>query len=126
VRFNDLKVIFNRYDTEQNELQLSDDTDHFGDRELFENHYYEFKGKFSELLHTVNDRPRSSNNSLRSSRSGLSNHTPRSHASSTHIRLTTIGLPNFEGDTSSWLHYRDTFEALVFNNTRLHNVQKFE
>jgi len=34
-------------------------------------------------------------------------------------------LPTFEGDTCSWLHYRDTFEALVFNNTSLSNVQKF-
>ena len=57
--------------------------------------------------------------------SGHSNHTPRSHTSSTHIKLPTIALPTFEGDTCSWLHYRDTFEALVVNNTTLSNVQKF-
>jgi len=34
-------------------------------------------------------------------------------------------LPTFEGDTCSWLNYRDTFEALVVNNTTLSNVQKF-
>jgi hypothetical protein len=34
-------------------------------------------------------------------------------------------LPTFEGDTCSWLHLRDTFEALIFNNTSLSNVQKF-
>jgi hypothetical protein len=34
-------------------------------------------------------------------------------------------LQTFEGDTCSWLHYRDTFEALVANNTTLSNVQKF-
>jgi len=37
VRFDDLQGIFDRYDTAQNELELSDDTDYFGDRELFEN-----------------------------------------------------------------------------------------
>ena len=31
--FYDLQGIFDRYDTAQNELELSDDTDHFGDRE---------------------------------------------------------------------------------------------
>jgi hypothetical protein len=36
VRFNKLPDIFSRYDTAQSELELSDDTDHFGDRELFE------------------------------------------------------------------------------------------
>jgi len=37
VRFDGLQGIFDRYDTAQNELELFDDTDHFGDRELFEN-----------------------------------------------------------------------------------------
>jgi len=123
--FDDLKGIFDRYDTAQNELELSDETDHFGDREIFENQYYEVKSKFSELLHPVIDTPRSRNRSLRSSGSGHSNHTPRSHTSSTHITLPTIPLPNFEGDTCSWLHFRDTFEALIVNNTTLSNVQKF-
>jgi len=36
-----------------------------------------------------------------------------------------IALPTFEGHTCSWLHYRDTFEALIVNNTILSNVQKF-
>ena len=45
VRFDDLPGIFNRYDTAQNELELLDDTDHSGDRELFETQYYEVKGK---------------------------------------------------------------------------------
>ena len=37
MRFDDLQGIFDRYDTAQNEQELFDDTDHFGDRELFEN-----------------------------------------------------------------------------------------
>ena len=69
--------------------------------------------------------PPSRRSSPRSSLSGLSNHIPRSHTSSTHIKLQTIALPNFEGDTCSWLHQRDTFEALVVNHTTLSNVKKF-
>ena len=61
VRFDDLQGIFDRYDTAQNELELFDDTDYFGVRELFENQYYEVKAKFSELLHSVIDTPRSTN-----------------------------------------------------------------
>jgi len=44
---------------------------------------------------------------------------------SSHIKLPTIALPTFEGDTCSWLHYRDTFEALIVNKTTLANVQRF-
>jgi len=53
VRFNKLLDIFTRYDTAQSELELSDDTDHFGDTELFENQYYQVEAKFNELLHPV-------------------------------------------------------------------------
>jgi hypothetical protein len=36
LRFNKLPDIFNRYDAAQSELELSDDTDHSGDREKIE------------------------------------------------------------------------------------------
>ena len=49
MRCNKLPDIFNRYDIAQSELELSDDTDHTGDRELFENQYYEVEAKFSEI-----------------------------------------------------------------------------
>ena len=76
VMFVDLQGIFDTYDTAQNELELSDDTDHFGNGELFENEYYEVRAKFNELLHFVMDPP-SRHSSPRSSLSGHSNHTPR-------------------------------------------------
>jgi len=57
--------------------------------------------------------------------SGNSNNTPRSHGSIVQIKLPTIALPTFEGDTCHWLYYRDTYEALIVNNTTISNVQKF-
>jgi len=57
VRCNKLPGIFNRYDIAQSELELSDDTDHTGDRELFESQYYQVEAKFSEFLHPVMDPP---------------------------------------------------------------------
>jgi len=124
VWFNKLPDIFNRYDTAQSELELSDDTDHTSDREDFENQYYQFESRFIELLHPVVEPPRFRHNSPRSSLSGNSNNTPRSYCSA-HIRLPNIALPTFEGNTCSWLHFRDTFEALIVNNPALSNVRKF-
>jgi hypothetical protein len=57
VRFDELPGIFNKCDTAQDELELLDDTDHSGDRELFENQNYEVKAKFNELLNPVVNRP---------------------------------------------------------------------
>ena len=104
---------------------MSDDTDYFADRELFETQYYEVKTKFNELLHHVVEQPFSRCSSPRSSLSGQSNQSPRSHVSSTHIKLPVIALPTLDGDTCNWLHFRDTFEALIVNNKTLSNVQKF-
>jgi len=57
--------------------------------------------------------------------SGRRNGSPRSHANSAHIKLPVISLPIYEGDTCHWLQFRDTFEALIVNNSTLSNVQKF-
>jgi len=53
VRFNKMPDIFNF--TAQSEPVLSDDTDHTGDIECFENQYYQVEVEFSELLHSVVD-----------------------------------------------------------------------
>ena len=48
-RCNKLPDIFNRYDIAQTELELSDETDHTGERELFLKQYYQVEAKFSEI-----------------------------------------------------------------------------
>jgi len=123
LRFNKLPVIFNRNNIAQSQLELLEDTDHTGVRELSENQYYQVEERYSKILHPLVDQP-SIRSSLRSSGSRNSNHTPRSHKSSTHIKPPTIALPTSEGDTCSWLHYRDTFETIFVNNKILSNVQK--
>ena len=117
VRYDDLQGIFDRFDTAQLELELSDDTDYTADREAFEIQYYEVKAKFIEVLRPVLELPRSRHSSPVS--------TPRSHNGSVNIKLPTIALPTFDGETCNWLQFRDTFEALIVNNTSLTDVQRF-
>jgi hypothetical protein len=124
VRCEELPNIFNKFEMAQSELELFDEVDHLTDRQQFEDQYFDVKAKFNELLHPVVDPPVSRHSSPQSSLSAHSNTSPRSHAS-THIKLPTITLPTFEGDTCGWLHYRDTFEALIVNNTTLSSVQTF-
>jgi len=125
VRFDKLPNIFNKFEGAQSELKLSDDADYSVDRQQFEDQYFEVKAKFNELLHPMVDPPRSRHSSPHSSLSGHSNTSPRSHASSAHIKLPVISLPTYDGDTCHWLQFRDTFEALTVNNSTLSNVQKF-
>ena len=115
---------FNKFESRQSELELSDDTDHSADRQQFEDQYFEVKAKFNELLCPILNRNTYLQSSPRTSLSGNTNQSPRSHSSSAHIKLPTIALLSFEGDTCSWLNFKDTFEALIFNNTTLSTVQK--
>ena len=124
VKFDELPNIYKKFETAQSELELLDDTDYSVDRQHFEDQYFEVKEKFNELLHPVLDPP-SRSSSPGSGLSGHRNHTPKSHTSSTHFKLRNTALPTFEGYTCSWLHFRDTFEALIVNNTTLSIVQKF-
>jgi hypothetical protein len=126
VSSNKLPDIFNRYMTLLKvRLELSDDIDHSGNRELFENQYNQVEAKLIELLRPVVELPQSRHSSLRSSSSERRNNSPRSNGSSVDIKLPVISLPTHDGETCSWPQYRDTFKALIVNNTTLSNVQKF-
>jgi hypothetical protein len=70
-------------------------TDQTADSELFETQYFQVEAKFCELFHPVSDSiPITEQPSPPSSQSARSNATPRSH-----IRLPTIALPTFYGET---------------------------
>jgi hypothetical protein len=125
VRLDKLPSIFNKFENAQDELECMDSADYSLEREEFEAQYYQVEAKFNEILHPVVETLVSRCSSPHSSVSQHSNTSPRSRYSSTHIKLPTIALPTFDGDTGSWLHYRDTFEALIVNNTTLSSVQKF-
>jgi hypothetical protein len=89
VRFDDLPIIFNNYDTVQSDLEVSDDRDHSEDRQQFEVQYYEVKAQFNERLHPVVDPPRSSHSS-HSSESVHSDHPRRSQSSSNNVASNLI------------------------------------
>ena len=44
-RYEELPNIFNKFETAQNELEITDDDDYSLDRESFEQHYFQFKAE---------------------------------------------------------------------------------
>jgi hypothetical protein len=105
VRFEELPNIYNKFEMAQSQLELFDDVDHSEDRQQFEDKCFAVKAKFNELLHPAVGQPLSRHSSSHSS-SRHSHVSPNSRHSSTHIKLPVISLPTFEGETTSWLHYR--------------------
>jgi len=125
VRSEELPNIYNKFETAQSELELFDDVDHLADRQQFEDQYFAVKAKCNELPHIAVGPQLSRHSSSHSSSSRHTHVSPNSHHSSTHIKLPVISLPTFEGETTSWFHYRDTFDVLIVTNNALSNVQKF-
>lgn len=119
VRLNSLPTILSKFETVQDELESTDDFDYSEDRASFETQYFEVEAKFHELLHNIHSEADRS-----SDRSSSSSSIRSTHSSSAQIRLPTIELPSFDGDACKWLHYRDTFQALIVNNQSLSHVQK--
>jgi len=120
VRYDELPKIYNKFETAQSELELSDDNDFSEERQQFEDHFFPVQARFNELLQPVVQQLPSRHNSPTHSVSGNINNSLRSP-----IKLPTIALPTFDGDTCSWLQYIDTFETLIVKNIALSNVQKF-
>jgi len=123
VRLDKLPSTLSKYESAQDELECLAEADYSLDREEFENQYYKVEARFLELLHPVVDPPFSRHSSTPSSLSGHNN-SPLSHGGSPNIKLPTITLPVFDGETCNWLQFRDTYEALTVNNRALSSVQK--
>ena len=121
MRFNKLPDIFNRYATAQSELELSDDKDHSGDGELFENQYYQVEAKFNELLHPVVDPPLSRHiAACQDTAIILHGHMRVAHISSYQLLLCQpLKVTHVDGYIS------ETREELIVYNTTLSSVQKF-
>jgi hypothetical protein len=118
VRFNKLPGIYAKYEASQEELEGCDETDHTDDRAEFESQYFAVEARFHEILHA------SLNHATSSSSEHESSNACSTQSSNAHIRLPVIELPTFSGDLCQWLHFKDTFETLIVNNTSLSNVQK--
>jgi hypothetical protein len=78
VRYDELPNIFCKFESAQNELELSDDADHSADRQQFEEQYFHVKARFNELLHPSVEPLHSGHSSPQSSVSAHSNQTQRS------------------------------------------------
>jgi len=129
VRYEELPNILCKFETAQNELEITDDSDYSLGRESFEQQYFQVKAKFIELLHPADTQGRSADNQGQSdnvSEPGNNQLPGLNHARHSYVKLPTIQLPSYDGTITTWLHFRDTFDSLIIQNKMLSNVQKFQ
>ncbi|XP_078051923.1 uncharacterized protein LOC144478077, partial [Augochlora pura] len=94
-------------DTPNEEVQLAE-------REQFEDSYFRTLSKAETRLAQA-----------RGLEPGTANRASPAPSDSNMTRLPVIKLPNFSGDFSQWIRFRDTFVSLVHDSERLSDMDKF-
>jgi hypothetical protein len=92
----------------RSELELSDDVDQSGEREVFEGQYFEVKAKCNKMVHPVVNQSRFRHSSGSGS-SERRNTSPRLHGRSAHVKLPFISLPTYGGDSFPGHQHRVTY-----------------
>jgi len=128
VRYEELPNILCKFETAQNELEITDENDYSLDRESFEQQYFQVKAKFIELSHPADTQGRSADNQgqVDNVEAGNNQLPGVNQARHLQVKLPTIQLPSYDGTITTWLHFRDTFDSLIIQNKMLSNVQKYQ
>ncbi|XP_058448920.1 uncharacterized protein LOC131428879 [Malaya genurostris] len=120
-RIDSLDKIYSQFMENQDAIERLDKeeflTTHLTERVEFERRYCEAKGLL--LSKTVN---------TEANHTVLNTSTTANHAMSSgfHLRLPKIDLPRFNGDSSRWLSFRDTFTSMVHSNADIPTVAKLQ
>ncbi|XP_078051594.1 uncharacterized protein LOC144477732 [Augochlora pura] len=103
-----------RSQIEASVLSTPDEEAQLAEREQFEDTYFRTLSKAETRLAQA-----------RGLKPGTVNRASPAPSDSLMTRLTVIKLPNFSGDFSHWIRFRDTFVSLVHDSERQTDMDKF-
>ncbi|XP_078038719.1 uncharacterized protein LOC144470974 [Augochlora pura] len=111
--------LFQRFDRIQSQIEASvldtpNEEVQLAEREQFEDSYFRTLSKAETRLAQA-----------RGLEPGTANRASPAPSDSNMTRLPVIKLPNFSGDFSQWIRFRDTFVSLVHDSERLSDMDKF-
>lgn len=108
-RLNNIFADFDRYDA-----ALPDD---ISEIEEFETKFFETKVKFQNAIDSVVDRNYIVTQNINSAETSNT---------MCNFRLPCLNIPQFTGNFTNWLNFKDLYVATVHNNQSLAEVQKFQ
>jgi hypothetical protein len=114
VRKRLLSSLVDEYNDVQLQLEIDapEDDSHEADRAAFDDLCLELEAKMESLLCIEPPSPPASVNS-------------ESVTSGSMVKLPTISLPKFSGALQDFMHFYDTFVALIINNDALTDIQRY-
>nr|XP_022909145.1 uncharacterized protein LOC111420399 [Onthophagus taurus] len=126
IRLEHVKDALAEFNEIQSELELIDENELTGnERDNFENKYFAILSKATEFVekHII----RTPTTSAAASDTIDVYALPRQSDSSQqkNVKLPTLDLPKFYGDYVDWVHFDETFCALVHNDPHMDDINKF-
>jgi len=122
VRLQLLEKVWEEYNTVQDQLEYSDETQqHELDREAFTETYCELRARIDRV---ISEDRRARDVSSAESQKPRATH-EIGNCLAPKIKLPTIEIPRFGGQITEFKHFYDTFTSLIINNQGLDDVKKF-
>ncbi|XP_066153278.1 uncharacterized protein [Euwallacea fornicatus] len=117
-RLQDILPIIDRFNHSQSDLELVDsdtsEESHNIGRQEFEDNYYAIIAQAKSLLAKNGSASRAN-----------SNHIQHDFGKQISVKLPSISLPTFDGNYEQWLYFKDTFQALIYNEHSISTISKF-
>lgn len=120
-KFEETILDYERVQSEIEEVEVDDPAtaqENYQDRKNFQDKYFDMLAKAKAKLQLPNETDRRSLNNNNSSIILQQN-------SSKNVRLPTISLPTFSGDTNCWSSFYDRFKSLIHDDANLTVSEKF-
>lgn len=120
-RFVKFDGLWEAFDKVQSDIELLKEDEPESERDHFEKNYFEMQAKAKCILN------KKSKDNLNSPSTSSNNNSEQlnENDNNCNIRLPVITLPTFKGSYEGWYNFKEIFEALISNNAKLSNVQKY-
>lgn len=126
IRVDKLETLINEFENIQGEIEMCCTIDQldkqYDERSKFEESYYKVLSKAKTVLEKCKDDIQSDVHSVHSA---IPNVPVIPNFDSNAIKLPPIKCPVFDCESSKWLEFKDTFQALFHENSSLSDIQKY-
>lgn len=126
IRLKKFETYWEEFNLIQSEIEIEHEEEiplsEVNKRKQFETKYFDLITKAKVFISNYYEKLQLKNDS-HSVESSTSNHS--NIDSGSQVKLPTIKLPSFSGSFGSWLEFKDSFVALVHQNSNISDIQKY-